>query len=191
MTAPSFASAQDVADSLKRSSFTDSEKEWVEARLAEATDYIRALAGDDHIAPVTTSVYRDYAVRGEVFLPFRALHRVESVTREGHDVPHTLFERRVILHERVTGPVEITVVHGLSEVPPMLKAYAIGMVENQILLTEAGVGFKFGGLSSVQLDDFKLAFADGGDKTSLSLPQHTQNLIRSRYADTSWVVESL
>lgn len=190
MTAP-FATAEYVATSMKRT-FTDAESASVEQWLVEASEYIREVAGGAVIYPVQTSTYRAFPVHGEVRLPFDPLQGVDAVTDlQGRPLPFDLVEDRIVLGQGRREAVEITVRYGLSAPPALLQSYAAGLVENRILLAESGLGFQFGGLSSVALDDFKVAFADGGDKAGMVLPKHSVDLIRRNYGRTSWVVDTV
>jgi hypothetical protein len=190
MLAP-FATPEYVATSMKRT-FTNAEKAQVEQWLDEASEYIREVAGGAAIYPVQTSTYRATPIRGEIRVPFDPLRSVDAVTDlEGRALGYRMFENRILLDRWTQDQVEVTVQYGLDEAPSLLKSYASALVENRILLAESGLGFQFGGLSSVQLDDFRVAFADGGDKAGMVLPQHSVELIQKRYGTTAWVVNTL
>jgi hypothetical protein len=80
------------------------------------------------------------------------------------------------------GPVAVTVSVGFSVAPRDLIALNCALVSSQLLLVEAGLGLQLGGLSSVAIDDFKVAFADAGERTGgMSLPDHQQEYLRNRY----------
>ena len=187
-----FATSQDVQTSMQRT-FNDAESAAVDGWLVEASDYVRDVAGGEAIYPTTQHTYTTWVLQGRVKLPFRFLLTVDGVRdEEGNTVPYKRFEDRVIVGPAYEGwALEVTVTTGLAEAPTVLKSYVIGMVEKRMQLTEMGVGLQFGGLSSVALDDFKLAFADGGDKAGFPyLPDTAQHLIRTRYGQTSWTVDS-
>jgi hypothetical protein len=64
------------------------------------------------------------------------------------------------------------------------------LVSQTVTLVEADLGLSIGGLSSVALDDFKIAFADGGALTGLALPEPQLRYLQSAYGSTGWVVGS-
>jgi hypothetical protein len=82
--------------------------------------------------------------------------------------------------------VEVTFSYGAAEPPADLVGINVAMVASAILLVEADLGVNVGGLSSLALDDFKIAFADGGDKTGhLTLPALTQENLQRAYGASS------
>ena len=87
-------------------------------------------------------------------------------------------------------PVTVTFTHGLTRVPADLRGICIGLVSAQMDAIENDLGLSIGGLSSIQLDDFKVGFADGGDKTGLYLAEHHQRYLARKYGTTAWVRET-
>ena len=56
---------------------------------------------------------------------------------------------------------------------------------------EAKLGLTVGGLSSAQIDDFRLAWADGGEGSGMSLPERLATALRQTYGQGAvYVVET-
>ena len=181
-----FATASDVAGALKRT-FTPAEETWVEGLLEQSAEYLRSVIGQ-HIYPPIESTFTAYPVNGCVELPQSYVQEVVSVTVGGTSVPFTRFEDTL---ERIPfGEVEITFRYGAAEPPADLVGVNIAMVSSAITLVEAELGVSLGGLSSLALDDFRIAFADGGDKTGhMVLPEITQENLRASYGASGGTVE--
>lgn len=186
-----FATSQQVETSMGRV-FTVQEHAQVTGWLEEASDFVRDVAGGEAIYPRGQSTYTDWVLHGRIRVPFRFLVSVDAVTEDGEPVTYREFENRLLFTPDLEGhKLQLTVTTGLPTAPTLLRSYVIGMVEKRMTLTEMGVGVQFGGLSSVALEDFKVAFADGGDKAGfLSLPTHSTDLIRRRFGQTAWTVDS-
>lgn len=182
-----FATADDVADTLNRS-FTPEEEEWVETLLGQSADYLRGVIGQ-HVYPPVTATFEAYPVHGRVDLPQSYISAIVSVEADGTDVPYTRFEDTL---EGVHHPVvDVTFTYGATEPPKDLVGINVAMVSSAITLVENDLGVSIGGLSSLALDDFKIAFADGGDKTGhLTLPALTQENLRAAYGASHGTAES-
>lgn len=182
-----FATVDDVATTLRRV-FNSWEEEWVKSLLAQAAGHLRSIIGQ-HVYPPRTLTYTDYPVSGRVNLPQSHIQTIDSVTADGIPVPFTRFE------DSLTGisarEVEVTFTHGAVEAPEDLKGINIAMVSSAITLAENDLGLNVGGLSSIALDDFKIAFADGGAHSGhMTLPEHTQNIIRAAHGASAGTVET-
>lgn len=172
-----FAVSDDLATRMKRV-LTDDEKAWIDELLADATAYLQSEIGQ-LIYPRQTVTFEDWPSAGWVDLPQWPVVSVGSVERDGKPVT---FERRPG-RVRVSGdaPVDVTFTYGYLEPPRTLTSLCVALVSQQILLVESGLGLSIGGLSSVALDDFKIAFADGGEGTGLTLPKVTLDGLRQTY----------
>lgn len=183
-----FATATDLAAALKRT-FTPEESEWATARLAAATEFMRGHMGGVHIAPVRTSTYTAYPVAGKVQIRQPYVHSIDAVIYQGQPAAFTRYQDTIKLQAFNADAVDVTFTHGLAEVPADLKELCIGMVASQVKAVESGLGMSIGGLSSLQLDDFKVGFADGGDKTGLYLADHHIRYLQQRYGVSGWTME--
>lgn len=172
-----FASASDLGSRMRRT-FTPDEAAWLTTLLGDATAYLRSVIGQQ-VAPQATATFTDWPSSGWVDLPQWPVVSVDAVVRGG--VPVEFEERPGRIRVRGGDAVDVTFTYGLAEVPQVLTSMACALVSQQLLLVEAGIGLSVGGLSSVALDDFKLAFADGGQDTGLTLPKLTEVSLRQQF----------
>lgn len=172
-----FAVANDLGTRLKRE-FTTEESAWIDELLEDATAYLQREIGQT-LHPQQTVTFTDWPSAGWVSLPQWPVVSVEGVTRDGAPVAFTERLGRV----RVSGDeaVDVTFTFGHLDPPRDLTALCCALVSQQLLLVEASLGLSIGGLSSVALDDFKIAFADGGEGTGLTLPKVTVDGLRQAY----------
>jgi hypothetical protein len=172
-----FATAEDLGNRMKRS-FSIDEKAWIDELLEDATAYLQGEIGQ-LIYPRQTVTYTDWPSAGRADLPQQPVVSVSSVKRDDLQVPYVLRPGYV----SVAGieAVDITFTFGHASPPRQLLALCCALVSQQLVLVEAGLGLSIGGLSSVALDDFKIAFADGGEATGLTLPRVTVDSIRRQF----------
>lgn len=172
-----FATADELGTRMKRV-FSNAEKTWVNELLEDATAYLQGEIGQI-VYPQQSATFTEWPTAGRVDLPQHPVISVDTVERGGVAVP---FEPRPG-YVRVHGdePVDVTFTFGHAEVPRNLESIACALVSQQLTLVEAGLGLSIGGLSSVALDDFKIAFADGGDSTGLTLPKVTIDSLRRQF----------
>lgn len=182
-----FATVDDVSATLNRT-FTPAEEAWIERLLEQSAAYLRDVIGQ-HIYPPQTATYVAYPVNGCVDLPQSYVSEVTSVTAGGVSIPFTRVEDTLEgIYER---SVEVTFAYGAIEAPATLVGVNVAMVSSAITLVEAELGVNVGGLSSIALDDFKVAFADGGDKAGhMVLPELTQANLRAAFGASPGAAES-
>lgn len=172
-----FATANDLAGRLQRT-FTPDEAVWVDGLLADATAYLQRVIGQV-VAPRQTVTFRAFPYAGWVDLPQWPVVSVDEVERGG--VPVKFEERPGMIRVHGDEPVDVTFTFGFAEVPRDLTALACVLVSQQLTLIEADLGLAVGGLSSVALDDFKVAFANGGEQTGMVLPKVTVESLQQTY----------
>lgn len=172
-----FANHVDLGARLNRT-FTGAEALWVDELLEDATAYLQGEIGQ-LVYPQQTVTFKGWPSAGWVDLPQWPVVSVDAVQRAGVDISFEERPERV----RVTGddPVDVTFTYGRAEVPRELVSLVCALVSQQMLLVEAQLGLSVGGLSSVALDDFKIAFADGGEATGLTLPKVTLDGLRRKF----------
>jgi len=163
-----FAVAEDLAALLKRE-FTPEEQSWIDTLLASASTYLRDDVIGQIVYPRTTSEFDDWPTAGRVDLPQFPVVSVDSVKRNGEPIEYKY--RPGYITVRGDEPVTITYTWGYAEPPARLRDMACVLVSSALLTLEAKVGLTAGGLSSVALDDFRLAWADAGAQSGMSLPE--------------------
>lgn len=173
-----FATYQELEKRMARTFNTD-ERVWVTELLEDSAEYMRGIIGEQ-VYPPAQITFLGWPEQGWVDLPASVVRSVDSVTLDGQPVS---FEPRLNrVRVGCNGPVEVTISVGYSAAPRDLIALNCALVSSQLLLVEAGLGLQLGGLSSVAIDDFKVAFADAGERTGgMSLPDHQQEYLRNRY----------
>lgn len=172
-----FAESKDLATRMKRE-FTPTEHLWIDELLADATAYLQREIGQK-VAPRQTVTFSDWPSAGWVDLPQWPVVSVDAVERSGAAV--SFEERPGRVRVGSDAKVDVTFTFGYSEPPRDLTALCCALVSQQLLLVEADLGLSIGGLSSVALDDFKIAFADGGEGTGLTLPKVTLDGLKQAY----------
>lgn len=176
-----FAAAQDLADRLKRD-FTPDESAWIDTLLADASAYLRGQIGQ-RVYPQTTSTFTGYPTSGRVDLPQVPIASVGAVERDGVAVDFKYRPGYILLEQSrdIDEPVDVTFTWGFVTAPEELLRLACVLVSGALLTLENGIGLTAGGLSSVALDDFKLAWADAGAASGMVLSDITIDSIRAQF----------
>lgn len=184
-----FATPAQLASKMKRT-FTEDEQAWTADLLEDAAAYLRGVMGA-HVYPVNTATYTAYPMGGRADMPQPYVVSIGPVVLTDSPTTPVSFVRHedgIYLYN--DDIVDITFTYGLAEAPADLVGLNCAIVSGQIGLIEQDLGLQIGGLSSVALDDFKIAFADGGALTGLSLPDPQLNYLRATYGKSGWVVGS-
>lgn len=172
-----FATVQDL-EKLTGRQFADSQAGQIEALLESASTYLRSVVGQ-HVYPQVTATYTDWPTAGRLDLPQFPVVAVDTVKRAGVEIPFTY--RPGYIEVSGDEPVEVTYTYGVAEAPARLKDLTCVLVSSALLTIEADLGLTAGGISSVALDDFKLAFADGGAHSGMSLPRIQEEALRAEF----------
>ena len=182
-----FATADDLAGRLGRT-FTDAEETLVGELLEDAASFLRSVIEQD-VFPRRQSTYTAYPTAGREVLPQWPVVSVDAVTRNGSAVDYTYRPPAVT----VTGddPVDITFTWGYSEAPRELVRHSCVLASQTLFLIESKIGLALGGLSSAQIDDFRVAWADAGNFAGMSLtPQAERILLKTFGRGQVTVVEA-
>lgn len=177
-----FATAAELGKRLNRTFEPGAETEWIDELLADASDYLRSVIGQE-VYPVTTSTFVAYPSAGRVDLPQWPVVEVVTVTRDGVELGHTY--RPGFIMVRGDSPCDVTFTWGYATVPNELKRLACVLVSSALLPLENQLGLTAGGLSSVAIDDFKMAWADAGERSGMSLTVHAEAAIRKQFGQGS------
>lgn len=173
-----FATAQNLADRLNRV-FTDPEQTWVTVLLEDASAYLRTEVIGQNVYPQETVAFDDWPTGGRVDLPQFPVIEIGSVKRDGAVIDHEY--RPGYITVRGDEKVEITYTYGYAEPPEDLVRLTCVLVSSVLLPLEQKLGLTAGGLSSVQLDDFKLAWADAGAQSGMVLPPIQAASVRAAF----------
>lgn len=181
-----FATFSDLATRLQRD-FTPAEQGWVTALLQDAADFMRGVMRNQ-VYPSQQSTYIAYPTAGWVRLPQSYVRSVDTVTQNSLPVLWVRSEDSIRVATNCNDPLTVTFTYGLGTPPSDLVGINCALAAQMMLTIEAGIGLTAGGLSSIAIDDYKAAFADGGIGTGLSLTPATKQYLEDHYGSTTWVV---
>ena len=174
-----FATVDDLAARLNRT-FSVEEEAWITTLLEDASTYLREDVIGLQVFPQSSATFTAWPDGdGSVVLPQQPVISVDAVEFDGDAIEYTL--RDGVVYVDVCEPVDITFTYGYAVAPEGLKRWACVLVSQALVPLELNLGLTVGGLSSVAIDDFKAAFADGGEGTGMSLSDRNIGLIRRQY----------
>ena len=172
-----FATVSDL-EALLKTTYVGDDITQVEALLDAASGHLRFVIGQD-VFPVTTTTYVAYPTFGREDIPQWPVVEVVSVQRGGVNIPFTYRPGYIM----VSGddPCEVTFTWGVSEAPAELKRLTLVLAAQALQMFDTTGALSAGGLSSLAIDDFRAAFADGGAETGISLTAHAEKSIKRAY----------
>ena len=175
---------------LLNRTFTPDEGAWIEALLEDASAYLRGVIGQN-VYPVTTSTYTDWPTSGRLDLPQFPVVSIGSVKRNDVIIPHTYRPGYILVD--CDEAVSVTYTWGYADAPEELARLANVLVSQALITVENGVGLTAGGLSSLALDDFKVAWADAGASSGMTISDTLAASLRRQFgkgdtavAETGW-----
>lgn len=172
-----FATIDDL-EKLTGRTFESGQTAQVEGLLESASTYLRSVVGQQ-VYPQATVEYTDWPTAGRLDLPQFPVVEVVSVMRDGVAVDYTY--RPGYITVSCDDPVDVTYTFGYATAPDRLRDMACVLVSSALLTIEAELGLTAGGISSVAIDDFRLAFADGGAQSGMTLPKVTEDALRAEF----------
>lgn len=178
-----FATIADLETRLGRS-FSSDQKPQIQALLEDASTYLRDVIGQQ-VYPQATATFTAWPVDGLVVLPQQPVTAVSGAHRAGKAVSFTVGPDGVSVDGN--DAVDITFTYGYLTPPDGLVRWTCVLVSQTLTTMELNLGLSAGGLSSVGIDDFRAAFADGGEATGMSLTPANQLALREQYGTTLYV----
>ncbi|GAB3125916.1 hypothetical protein [Glaciibacter psychrotolerans] len=176
-----FATYDDLGKLLNRTFTVGVEAAWITTLLESASTYLREDVIGQQVYPQATSTFAAWPdTTGTVALPQFPVVSVASVTLGGAPIWFRWVDDRV--ETRQQERVEVTFTYGYALAPEGLKRWACVLVSQALQLLENELGLSIGGLSSVSIDDFKLAFANAGEDTGMTLSARNIALIRRQFS---------
>lgn len=172
-----FATVEDL-EALLKTTYVGDDIAQVQAMLDAASGHLRHVIGQD-VYPVTTSTYTAYPTFGREDLPQWPVVEVVSVQRDGVDVPFTYRPGFIMVGS--DAPVDVTFTWGVAVAPEELKRLTLVLAAQALQMFETTGALTAGGLSSLAIDDFRAAFADGGAETGIALTTHAEKSIRRTF----------
>ncbi len=172
-----FAEVADLEELLK-TTYVGDDRTQVEALLDAASDHLRFVIGQD-VFPQVSSTYVAYPTFGREDLPQWPVVSVDAVERDGSPVDFRYRPGFILVGS--DDPVDVTFTWGFPTVPGELKRLTLMLSAQALQMFEVTGGISGGGLSSLSIDDFRAAFANGGETTGISLPKRVEQAIRNHY----------
>ena len=182
-----FATYSDLASRLGVT-YTPLQQTQVTLLLEDAAVMMRGVMRNQ-VYPSLSSTYLAYPVGGRVALPQSFVRSVDAVVST-LSLPVAYTRRQDTICVDTDDPITVTFTYGLAAAPLDLVAINCALVGQVLLTVNAGLGLNAGGLSSVAIDDFKAAFADGGAGTGMTLTANTEQYLIDHYGQSSWIVEA-
>ena len=179
-----FATADDLAARLDRT-FTVGEEAWVTTLLEDASTYLRGVIGYT-VYPQDSTTYTDYPDGGRVDFLQQPLISIDAVERDAVEIDYTYRPGYIMVDGDEA--VDITFTYGYEVAPDELIRLTCVLVSGALLTLENGLGLTAGGLSSVALDDFKLAWAEAGAASGMVLPPIQEAAVRNQFGKGDAVV---
>lgn len=176
-----FATAEELGTRLGRT-FSDEQKPQITQLLQDASTYLRDDVIGQQVYPPRTTTFTAWPENGWIDLPQHPVTAVTAVTREGSPVR---FEWRPgVVRVDGDGPAEVTFTYGYAKPPESLVRWACVLVSQTLTTLELNLGLTAGGLSSVSIDDFRAAFAEGGASTGMELTPANKDRLREQWGRT-------
>lgn len=173
-----FATATDLAIRLNRT-FTVLEQEWLTVLLEDASAYLRTEVIGQNIYPPATVAFDDWPTAGRVDLPQYPIVTIDSVKRDGVEIDYDY--RPGYITVQGDEKIEVTYTYGVAQPPEDLVRLTCVLVSSALIPLENQLGLTAGGLSSVALDDFKMAWADAGSASGMVLPPIQSAAVRAMF----------
>lgn len=173
-----FATAADLGKKLNRTFSPGAETTWINELLADASAHLRSVIGQQ-VFPQQEATYTAYPSAGREDLPQWPVVSVDAVTRDGAPIEYQYRPGFILV--RGDEPCDVTFTFGYATAPDELKRLACVLVSAVLLPLENQLGLTAGGLSSVAIDDFKLAWADAGAQSGMSLTPHAEAAVRRQF----------
>lgn len=179
-----FAAVTDLQDRLKKV-FPDEEWEWVQTLLDDASDHLRDLLGWQ-VWPAAVVTIRTRVKCGDFYpLPIQPVMSVDAVLVDGTAVTVEQFDGGIEFEN--TGIADITFTAGYSAIPRTLTAWTC-VLAAQVIDAVSKLGMLSGaGLSSVSIDDFKMAWADGAEGSGYVLPDRVVTQLKESFGSSAYV----
>lgn len=172
-----FATIDELATLLQRE-FTEAESERAQLLLDAASAHLRDAIGQE-VFPTQSVTYVAYPSFGREDLPQWPVVSVDSVERDG--VPVAFTYRPGFILVSGDDPCDVTFTFGAAVAPPELNRLTLALASQALPILEMGLGVSVGGLSSIALDDFRAAFADGGEGTGVTLTPHARQAVQRSF----------
>jgi hypothetical protein len=184
-----FATYTELGVRLNRTFTVGVESAWITSLLEDASTYLRDDVLGVQVYPRAQSSFVAYPDGTRIDLPQAPVVSIDSVMRGTVAVPYV--QRDNSLYVDCDDAVTVKFTYGYLMAPASLKRWAMVLVSQALIPLEQKLGLTAGGLSSIAIDDFKAAWADGGEESGITLSDRNIKLLREQFgARGSYVVGS-
>lgn len=185
---PRFAEIADLQYRLNKT-FTVGETDWLNAILSDATEHLRSVLGWQVYPQATVTIKTKVNIGDFYRIPIQPVQSIGAVKVDGDAVTVTDFDGGIQFQDK--GIAEISFTAGYAMVPPVLTSWACVLAAQAIDAVKKLGMLSSAGLSSVSIDDFKMAWAGGGEGSGFVLPERVIEQLRSVYGTSSYVTGSV
>lgn len=184
-----FATAADLADRLGQDVPTGTTLLQWESLLADATAHLRGIIGWQVYPQAEVTQRFLYPTGTRLPLPgLLASLPVPTVTIGGSaSTDWSVIDGALYRAHGWYGDVEVTYTVGYADPPADLVSWCC-VLASQMLASVTDLGsLASGDVSSVSIDDFRKAWASGGESNGVSLPGRVEDALRARYGVAAFV----
>jgi len=179
-----FASVADLQARLNKT-FPDADAPWVQTLLDDASDHLRSMLGWQ-VWPSAVVTVRTKVNIGDFYrLPIQPVQSLGTVLVDGAVVAVTEFDGGIQFKDQ--GIADIAFTAGYGTIPKVLTSWTC-VLAAQVMDAIAKLGMLSGaGLSSVSIDDFKMAWANGAEGSGYVLPDRVVEQLRESFGTSAYV----
>jgi len=179
-----FATVANLQDRLKKT-FTGTDIAWVQTLLDDASEHLRSLLGWQ-VYPAATVTIKTKVNIGDFYrIPIQPVQSLGAVLVDGLAVTVTEFDGGIQFKNQ--GIADISFTAGYTKVPPALVSWTCVLASQAMdAVTKLGM-LSSAGLSSVSIDDFKMAWANGGEGSGYVLPDRVVSQLREQFGTSAYV----
>jgi hypothetical protein len=165
--------------------FPDPDQAWVQELLDDASDHLRSVLGWQ-VWPSAVVTVRTKVKIGDFYrLPIQPVQSLGSVLVDGAAVAVDEFDGGIQFKDQ--GIADITFTAGYGTIPKVLTSWTC-VLAAQVMDAITKLGMLSGaGLSSVSIDDFKMAWANGAEGSGYVLPDRVVEQLRESFGTSSYV----
>lgn len=197
-----FATAQDLATRLMVT-FTTTQTAAVEQLLADASDFLRDLIGQQVTAGTTTFTTKAPVDSSELVLPQQPARAITSVKVGGQTWSNFELVDGRLLFDRYGGnldyalaqgsrygyvDVQVQFTHGITTVPRILKVWTLALASQAFAQIKNTESIGNPGLTSQRLDDWAQNYGAGDATAAWSVPEQVVERLRAKFGLGAYIV---
>lgn len=180
--AAAFATPEQLAARLGRAVWPPASVELVRVQelLGDASAHLRSVIGWQVSPPANVTTRVPYGTTS-LRLPGAPVTAVVSVVLDGVAVPASSYTLEEGYLDGVPSGAVVTYTVGYATAPRDLVSWTCVLVSQALSALEDLGALGGGGVSSIAIDDFRKAWAEGGDGAGFVLPARVEDKLRAAY----------